>query len=121
MILRGLAERFPEHRERLEGIISNMVDLAIPFRLGYCYRKEMKGSASLKAVLPALVPELGYEDMAIGGGQEASAAYSMLCRTDDEAEKSHIKKSLLEYCRLDTLGMVRVVEVLEGLCKGRGQ
>jgi len=121
MILRGLAERFPEYRERLEEIISNMVDLAMPFRLGYCYRKEMKGSASLKAVLPALVPELGYDGMAIGGGQEASAAYGMLRRTDDEAEKARIKKSLLEYCKLDTLAMVRLVEVLEGLCKGTGQ
>jgi len=121
MILRGLAERFPEQGEKLEKIISNMVDLAMPFRLGYCYRKEMKGSASLKAVLPALVPELGYDGMSIGGGQEASAAYGMLRRTDDEAEKARIKKALLEYCRLDTMAMVRLVEVLEGLCKGTGQ
>ncbi len=112
MILRGLAERFPEHREKMEEIIANMADLALPFRRGYCYRKEMKGSASLKAVLPALVPGLGYDEMAIGGGQEASAAYVTLLRTDDEAEKERIKKALLEYCRLDTLAMVRLVEKL---------
>jgi len=112
MILRGLAGRFPELGEKLEKIISNMVDLAMPFRLGYCYRKEMKGSASLKAVLPALVPGLGYDGMVIGGGQEASAAYGMLSHTDDEAEKSRIRKALLEYCRLDTLAMVRLVEKL---------
>ncbi len=49
-----------------------MVNLAIPFRLGYGYRKEMKGGAPLKAVLPVLLPVIGYDEMILGGGQEPS-------------------------------------------------
>jgi hypothetical protein len=93
-----------------------MIDLMVPFRRRHYYTKEMKGSYSMKAVLPALVPELSYEGMAISGGSEAMQVYSGLHLIQDQNEVEKTRKGLLEYCRLDTLGMVRLVEKLKELC-----
>jgi len=111
-VIRNLAEKHPAYSDALLQINENMRDLMVPFRSGHCYTKEMNGSASLKAVLPALVPELGYDNMTIGGGQEASAAYGELHREVDKTREGKIKKALLEYCKLDTLAMVKLIEKL---------
>jgi len=118
MILGALAERFPKYQKEIWRIMANMEDLMVPFRKGCCYTKEMNGSASLKAVLPALVPELGYDGMAIAGGQEASAAYGALHREVDKTKENNIKKALLEYCKLDTLALVKLIEKLRRYADG---
>jgi len=118
-IIKALAEKFPRYSGRLLRINENMRDLIVPFRRGLLYTREMNGSASLKAVLPALVPELGYDGLAISGGQEASAAYASLSSVDDPDEVKRVKKSLLEYCCLDTLAMVKIVEKLRMACRTR--
>jgi hypothetical protein len=40
-------------------------------------------------------------------------AYYRMCNTTDAAETERIRKALLEYCRLDTLAMVRILEKLK--------
>jgi hypothetical protein len=67
-ILNQLADWFPEHRQALEIIIANLLDLATPFRNRDVYRWEMKGSYSQKMVLPALIPSMTYQGMEIGDG-----------------------------------------------------
>jgi hypothetical protein len=111
--LKDLAEWYPEHREKIETIISNMRDLADPFRQKdyYCY--QMEGSYSLKAVLPALVYELSYNGMAISDGNMAMDAYYKMCKETDDTEVEKIRKEVLEYCRLDTLAMVKILEKLK--------
>jgi hypothetical protein len=111
--LKDLAEWYPEHRERIEPIISNTRDLADPFRQKdyYCY--QMEGSYSLKAVLPAVVPDLSYEGMAISDGNMAMDAYYRMCSETDPDEVEKIRIALLEYCRLDTLAMVKILEKLK--------
>jgi hypothetical protein len=111
--LKDLAEWYPEHRERIESIISNMRDLADPFRQKdyYCY--QMEGSYSLKAVLPALVNDLSYNGMAISDGNMAMDAYYRMCKETEQNEGEKIRKELLEYCRLDTLAMVKILEKLK--------
>ncbi|MDI6729867.1 MAG: DUF2779 domain-containing protein, partial [Thermodesulfovibrionales bacterium] len=116
-ILRDLASWFPEYNERIEHIISNMRDLMAPFRAKDCYLWQMNGSYSIKAVLPALVPEMSYEGMEISDGGMAMNAYSIMCATRDPAELDRIRKALCEYCSLDTLGMVRIVEKLREFSK----
>ena len=108
-----MAEWYPEHRDKIETIISNMRDLADPFRQKdyYCY--QMEGSYSLKAVLPALVNNLSYNGMAISDGNMAMDAYYRMCSEKDSAEVEKIRKALLEYCRLDTLAMVKILEKLK--------
>lgn len=114
-ILRDLASWFPEYHDRIGHIIGNMRDLMAPFRAKDCYLWQMNGSYSIKAVLPALVPEMSYEGMEISDGNMAMNAYSIMCATGDPAELNRIRKALCEYCSLDTLGMVRIMEKLKEL------
>jgi hypothetical protein len=112
MIIRQLADWFPEHRGKLEIIIDNLRDLAAPFRARDVYRWKMKGSYSQKMVLPALIPGMGYQGMEISDGGMAMEGYFQMCEGDDPEEMERVRQSLLEYCRMDTLGMVRLYEKL---------
>ena len=85
----------------------------IPFSKRNYYTKEMKGSYSIKYVLPALYPddpELDYSQLSlIHKGDEASNAFlSLKDKSLDEQEK--IREGLLEYCKLDTYAMVKIWE-----------
>ena len=110
-----IARDFPEYTGEIEKLISRIKDLMIPFQKKYYYSPEMKGSYSIKAVLPALVPELSYDELEINEGGLASIAYESLQTETDLMFIAEIKEQLVEYCKLDTLGMVRILERLEGL------
>lgn len=110
--LAELAEAAPEYGSKIATIIGHTVDLKIPFKRRDLYHWEMFGSASQKYVLPALVPELSYKEMEIGSGGMAMDAYFSMCASDDPAAVEKIRRDLLDYCNLDTLGMVRLWEKL---------
>ena len=108
-----LALRFPAYAADLSKINARMVDLLIPFSRRHLYHPQMEGSASLKSVLPAFVPDLTYEGLAIDNGEIASITYSRCIRgLVPEDEKQQIFEDLREYCKLDTLAEVKLVEVL---------
>jgi len=111
-ILNDLIQLFPEHKAKAENIIDNIRDLMIPFRNKEVYRWEMEGSYSLKYVLPALVPELKYEEMEISDGGMAANAWLSLWEMEDSGEIEKVRNALLKYCKLDTLAMVRILEKL---------
>ena len=113
--LQEMADTFPEFAENISAIIGRIVDLMAPFRNKDYYVKEMCGSHSIKSVLPALVPDLNYNNLAIADGEMAMLAYAGLGRISDMAEKEKIRQDLLEYCRLDTFAMVRIWEKLVSL------
>ena len=115
-VLKQLAEWFPKYKGKIDRIISNIRDLAAPFRSKDYYHYKMNGSFSMKIVLPILVPELSYDDMDICEGGMASEAYLKMCQSPDSTENEQIRKALLEYCGLDTLGMVRILEKLGKAC-----
>ena len=75
----------------------------------------MKGSYSIKAVLPALVPELSYQGLEINEGGLASIAFEGLWNETDMMIIAETKDQLLEYCKLDTLAMVKILEKLDSL------
>jgi len=114
-ILNQLADWFPEHRHALEEIIDNLRDLAAPFRSRDIYRWEMKGSYSQKSVLPALIPDMTYQGMEISDGGMAMEGYFRMCKGGDPDEMERVRQGLLGYCRMDTLGMVRLYEKLKKL------
>ena len=70
----------------------------------------MQGSASIKDVLPALLPELSYKNEEIRDGGMASEAWFRMAESRDPEEKARIRSALLSYCRLDTYGVVRILE-----------
>jgi hypothetical protein len=71
------------------------------------------GLNSLKAGLPALVPNMSYDGMAVADGQAAGLAWESLVRGGlDQAECECIRKALLAYCGQDTMALVRLLETL---------
>lgn len=112
-VLNGLKNDFPEYASAIDLRIKRMVDLAKPFQERSYYHPDMKNSFSMKSLLPALVPELSYSGLKISSGSIAMIAYENLQKETDMFKILEIREYLLEYCKLDTLAMVKVFEVLE--------
>lgn len=118
--LEGLAEALPDLAPALRDLSARTVDLLSIVR-SHVYHPEFGGSFSLKRVLPALVPELGYGDLAIADGGMASAALEgMLLEAEPagELEPGRLREALLRYCERDTLAMVRLHERLRSEAPG---
>lgn len=76
------------------------------------YAPGFAGSFSIKTVLPALVPHLGYDDLVIRDGSTAAAAYIDLLGWLGTPNAELIARDLLAYCKRDTLAMVEVLRAL---------
>ena len=101
----------PKYNKWVGSINERMVDLLQPFRDFAYYHPRQDGSCSLKKVLPVLTGK-SYDDMEIGDGGTASAEYCRVTFTEDNKDKDKVRKLLKEYCGLDTIGMVNIVEQL---------
>ena len=111
-VMKDLAQVFPEYESRLLAVCERIVDLLRLIRDNY-YHPDFHGSFSIKSVLPALVPDLSYDDLEIAEGQGAAAAYAGLIAGDTPpSEGAKIREALLAYCARDTEAMVRVYEAL---------
>lgn len=112
--LRELADRFPEARNALTAILARIVDV-LPIVRDRYYHPSQQGSWSIKAVLPAAVPELSYE--ALEGIQDGSTAMDAFAEAinpaTSEERRAEIEKQLHAYCRLDTYAMVRLWQFLQ--------
>ena len=111
--LQELSRVFPQHSVSLNNIINRMIDLIIPFKNSWYYSPKMKGKNSIKNVLPALVPGFSYQDLEINNGILASQTFLNLSRIENQKELDKTRNDLLEYCKLDTLAMVKIFEVLK--------
>ncbi|OQA64721.1 MAG: hypothetical protein BWY38_02972 [Ignavibacteria bacterium ADurb.Bin266] len=110
-ILNKCAEVLPEYQQWVDSIDERIIDLLQPFSDFAYYHPQQDGSCSLKKVLPALTGK-SYDDMEIGDGGTASAEYCRVTFTEDNKDKKKVRKLLEEYCGLDTMGMVDIVEQL---------
>lgn len=110
-VLRKCAELLPKYKKWVGSIEERMIDLLQPFRAFAYYHPKQDGSCSLKQVLPVLTGK-SYDDMEIGDGGTASAEYCRVTFTEDNQDKAKVRKLLEEYCGLDTMGMVDIVEQL---------
>ncbi|HRY31088.1 MAG TPA: DUF2779 domain-containing protein [Candidatus Paceibacterota bacterium] len=115
-----IAERQPKFAKFLKEVNDRVVDLMIPFygkTLVYDHPK-FYGSASIKYVLPALVPELSYKNLHIQEGGTASDTWNRIVSGEYGAEEKECEiRALLDYCGQDTLAMVEIWRVLEGESK----
>ena len=116
--LQEMANIFPQYKEHLLNIRDGIIDLMVVFRNHDYYIREMKGSYSIKYVLPALFPDddgLNYQKLdQVHKGDEASEAYlslSKLCKQDE----TELRKNMLKYCALDTYAMVKIYDKLKML------
>ena len=110
--LKELSEDFPKYKNELEAIIDRLKDLMIPFKERWYYTPVMKGSYSIKYVLPALVPELSYKDLEIQNGSTAMAVFTQMINGVFTGDIEKTREGLLKYCYLDTFAMVKILEVL---------
>ena len=65
-------------------------------------------------MLPVLCPEFSYKDLEVQSGTEAMENWhrTIFDKDLDDSERVKIQKSLLEYCKLDTLAMVKIFKHL---------
>lgn len=102
-----LATAVPHHAGPLRSLAERLVDL-LPVARRHYYHRDMRGSWSIKAVLPTLAPELDYGRLdGARSGAEAQDAY--LEATDPATPpelREGFRRGLLNYCRLDTWAMV---------------
>ena len=111
-----MGERYPEFMSFFKDINSRMFDLMQVFKKGYYVHRDFHGSASLKEVLPVLVSELSYAELAIHEGGTASNKWrDMIDLETSKKEKEEIYNNLLRYCELDTLAMVKILDFLKEL------
>jgi hypothetical protein len=114
-IIQELNRMDPEHQGWTDRARSRMVDLLDPFRGFAYYHPDQKGSASIKAVMPALTGR-GYEGLDIAVGDEASLAYlDMTYGNMSAADKAKTRSDLETYCGRDTEGMIWIVDRLREL------
>ena len=115
-IIENLAEYFPQLRSDLLLIIDRFKDLCAIIKKHF-YHPEFHGSFSLKSVLPAIVPDMDYQRLAIQEGNQASLEYlRMLDPSVSSEEKERIKKELFVYCGYDTLALVKIRDELIKRC-----
>ncbi|MBT4764880.1 DUF2779 domain-containing protein, partial [bacterium] len=104
----------------LMNIHDNFIDLAIPFKNGDYWMPSMQNHYGLKYALPATVPEMkkAYDDLdGVQNGEDAMRMFVHLGEATDVDEITKTKKALLEYCKLDTYAMVKILKELRRLVK----
>lgn len=121
--IKALAAQYKRLAPALLAINSRLVDL-LPIARAHYYHPSQQGSWSIKALLPAMVPGLSYDQLGgvqDGGGAQAAyveAAFpAMIVRQATDLPlrtQAKIGQQLLAYCRLDTFAMVKVWATLAG-------
>jgi predicted RecB family nuclease len=109
-----MAERLPTLATQLRSIAARLVDL-LPVVRQHVYHPDFGGSFSLKSVVPALVPDVRYDELAIADGGTASLELERLLFQGEELApkaREQLRCDLLRYCRQDTLGLVKMLERL---------
>jgi hypothetical protein len=107
--IRELSERFPRIAADLVALNERVVDL-LPVARDHYYHPSQQGSWSIKAVLPALCPDLNYDslDGVQNGGMAMGAFVEALMPETSATRRAEIESQLLAYCALDTYAMVRL-------------
>jgi len=108
-----MSEMYPKYSMFLESLKERTVDLMQPFKDQWFVDYRFLGSASIKKVLPVLVPELNYADLDIGNGMKARKLWTETILEGKNIEnKDKIIEDLKKYCTLDTWAMVRIYQEL---------
>ena len=108
-----MGKRSLKYASFLKSVNDSMYDLMLIFRKGYYVHKNFHGSASIKKVLPVLIPKLSYKNLNIQEGGTASDSWKTLIDPDiDKKEKDKLYRDMLDYCCMDTIAMVEILNFL---------
>jgi hypothetical protein len=117
-VIKKLSKLFPKYSNHLMSIHDNFIDLYTPFKNRDYFTPEMKGKSKLKTVLPIIVPEMKnayFELDLVHEGGEAMNIYQKLFLEKDLEAIRRYKSALIEYCKLDTYAMVKILEKLKSI------
>ena len=95
--LNELIDQFPDYNDPLQDITGRLKDLMIPFQNKWYYTPQMKGSYSIKYVLPSLAPKFSYDHLKIKDGGMASSIYLSMTNNNFNGDEISTRKDLLEY------------------------
>jgi hypothetical protein len=112
-----LAKAVPPLQNELRAIADRLADL-LPVVRDHVFHPDFGGSFGLKAVLPALVPGPGYEDLEVAEGATATAHLERLMFGTGDLEpdhRQHVRAALLRYCALDTGSLIALLHRLREL------
>lgn len=106
-VLLRLAEWVPERASELRALAGRLIDLLPITRLSY-YHRDMRGSWSIKSVMPTIDTRLDYTFLdEVQEGDGAQQAFLELRAPGVTPERSTaLRGALLKYCRHDTWVMV---------------
>jgi hypothetical protein len=108
-----LGSILPEFTEFYAKLNARIVDLMEPFAENWYVDKDFYGSASIKKVLPVLAPDLSYKTLGIQEGNAAQRLWmEAILDGKRDKQRDQILADLTEYCKLDTLAMVRIYQEL---------
>lgn len=111
--LRELAEQFDALSKPLRALSLRLIDL-LPITVANYYHPSMRGSWSLKSVIPTIDPDLAYDGLEIAhGGMAQQALLEQLDSSLPVGERKKCREALLEYCKHDTLALVELVRFLQ--------
>jgi len=113
--IKELAQRFPKLAKSLLAINDRIVDL-LPIAENRYYHPSMEGSWSIKKLLPAIAPDLRYDQLegVQDGGMAMEAFKEAIAKGCKGIRKAEIDRQLRKYCGMDTLAMVNVFLKLNG-------
>ncbi|MEN9216448.1 MAG: DUF2779 domain-containing protein [Gloeomargarita sp. HHBFW_bins_162] len=106
-VLKELAVLMPEFADHLQSIVHRLWDQMAIFQNHYQHPNFL-GSVSLKKVLPVLVPNLSYKELAINQGDMAKNRWEEAIHSPDLVLQAQTWQELREYCYQDTLAMVEI-------------
>ncbi|NYT80652.1 DUF2779 domain-containing protein [Alcaligenaceae bacterium] len=100
----------PTMEKTLLAIVDRMVDL-LPITREHYYHPDIRGSFSIKAVLPTIAPNLTYDGLEqVQDGGMAQQVWLVLVQGD---LRSELRQGLLDYCERDTYGLVVLADFLQ--------
>lgn len=109
--IRELAMMLPDLAPEFVMLLLRIVDL-LPITREHYYHPAMKGSWSIKKVIPTIASELDYDNLHdVASSGDAPLAYLEATHPDTtDARRAELDAALRRYCANDTLAMVKLVE-----------
>ena len=115
-VLKKAADLYPQYADWIKDLLPRFRDLLVPFRGFLAYHPNQHGSCSIKAVLPSWT-DTSYAGLEIADGQAASREFMRVTFGEDAdaSDRATVMANLEIYCELDTMAMVDLLRVLDGL------
>jgi hypothetical protein len=112
----SIGRRFSAAHGYIIELNDRFYDLMDIFSKQYFVHRDLRGSVSIKKVLPVLAPELSYSNLGIQDGAVAALTWGRIFSGQmDDQECARLRANLRDYCALDSYGMYAIWRALTKL------